>query len=123
MQRCLEEGQFDYILYLEDKLLGDYNQLLKYKESFWQKKSRVSWLKEGERSAWYFYQTAISRRHRSIIMRLKDSTREWLGNEERLGILAREFYYSLYRAESTAPLDDICYFLVSTKGTTEDSTG
>lgn len=106
IQRALSDGPSDYLSRLELDLLKEYDQLLKYEEAFWCQKSRITWLKLGERNTKVFHQTAISKR-RSLINRLKDLERNWTENIDKLRETARELYKSLYIAEQCTPLEEM----------------
>ncbi|KAF3651507.1 hypothetical protein FXO38_16581 [Capsicum annuum] len=61
-----------FLQQLENKLLFDYDGLLKCEEDFWKTKSRISWLTEGDANTAFFHSSTIDRRRRNRIIELKD---------------------------------------------------
>lgn len=50
---------------MENKLIVDFNEILKLEEIHWHQKSKVQWLQQGERNTKFFHATTISKRIRS----------------------------------------------------------
>ena len=44
---------------------------------FWQQKSRIKWLKDGDRNSKYFHSVVAECRSTSVIHRIKSSSGEW----------------------------------------------
>lgn len=81
-------------------------QPIKYEESYWCQKFRVTWLKTGERNTKFFHQTTVARRRNSIITRLKIDHGEWIDNEQEPAEMAKKFYENLYKAGQGSPVDE-----------------
>ncbi|XP_026429771.1 uncharacterized protein LOC113326219 [Papaver somniferum] len=56
--------------------LVDYLRLLKLEETFWRKKSRISWLRERDMNTRFFHTSTLTRRKRNSIVMLKDDKGE-----------------------------------------------
>jgi hypothetical protein len=52
-------------------------ELLYREEMLWLQRSRVTWLKEGDRNTKFFYQKAVWRARRNKIKKLKDNDGSW----------------------------------------------
>jgi len=50
----------------------DWENLCKQEETFWRQKSRVQWLKEGERNTRFFHRSTIENRSHNRISSIKD---------------------------------------------------
>jgi hypothetical protein len=62
----------------EIRQLSNYmNELLYKEEMMWLQRSRVSWLKEGDRNTKYFHQRAVWRARKNNIKKLKDDAGVW----------------------------------------------
>ena len=53
---------------------ADLNEDLAWEETFWRQKSRVAWLKDGDRATKFFMVSTVTRRRQSYIQSLKDET-------------------------------------------------
>lgn len=59
------------------KLKKDLSEAYKSKEVYWQQKSRVQWLKEGDKNTAFFHISTSNRRRKNKISRLKRANGEW----------------------------------------------
>jgi hypothetical protein len=53
------------------------NELLYKEEMLWLQRSRVTWLKEGDRNTRFFHQKAVWRARKNKIKKLKESDGSW----------------------------------------------
>ena len=51
---------------------ADLNEVLDKEEIFWRKKSRVTWLRDGDRATKFFMASTVTRRRRNFIQFLKN---------------------------------------------------
>lgn len=56
-----------------DSLQQDLEDLYKHEEIFWKQKSRVEWLKEGERNTRFFHKSTMDHSSHNKILKLKDT--------------------------------------------------
>ena len=66
---------------LKRKLKEAYDE----EELFWSKKSRVQWLKEGDKNTHFFHSSVKGRRKRNKMQRLQREDRTWTTSEEEIG--------------------------------------
>ncbi|XP_038972451.1 uncharacterized protein LOC120104769 [Phoenix dactylifera] len=53
-------------------LLSLHDSLLRQQEIFWRQKSRIQWIREGDRNTSFFHQAVVIRRHRNRIRAIRD---------------------------------------------------
>eukprot|EP00253_Pinus_taeda_P001536 PITA_01536 len=58
---------------LTDALQEEWENRCLQEEIFWRQKSRIQWIKEGERNTKFFHKTTIAHRPHNIITKIKDS--------------------------------------------------
>lgn len=92
--------EFICLANLEADLLKELDIILEQEELLWRQKSRVSWLKAGERNTCFFHASTIIRRPRNRIWRLHDSNGVWCEDEQQLRNMENNFYRNLYTSES-----------------------
>jgi hypothetical protein len=68
----------------EDQLLSQLEQRRQQEEILWKQKSRVQWLKEGEKNTKFFHRTMIHRRHINRITHLEDEHGNLLRENSRI---------------------------------------
>jgi hypothetical protein len=68
----------------EEQLLSHLEQRRQQEEILWRQKSRVQWLKEGEKNTKFFHRTMIHRRHINRITHLEDEHGNLLREHSRI---------------------------------------
>ena len=76
---------------------------LKAEEMFWRQKSKVLWLREGDRNSKYFHALVKQRRARNKITQLLDDNGNVVEDEERLVAIATSYFRQTF--ESSNPED------------------
>ncbi|TYH01219.1 hypothetical protein ES288_A09G040200v1 [Gossypium darwinii] len=72
--------------------------LLDTEEKFWAQRSRVMWLKEGDRNTRFFHVRATNRRKKNNIARLKDTNDSWRDNNVDICKAIREYFQLLFKS-------------------------
>jgi hypothetical protein len=67
----------------------------KQKEILWRQKSRVLWLREGERNSKFFHNSMIQRRHQNKITSLRDNQGNKVNNHQDIQSELMQYYSSL----------------------------
>lgn len=81
---------------------------------YWSMRSRISWLKRGDRNTKYFHATMIQRRYRNRISILKLEDETWCKDAEVLKSHINSFYQALYESSGDRnyqPVIDQCLVL------------
>lgn len=76
-RRCLALSKSRDLIKLEAKLRKELNEIIAQEELLWYQKSRVDWLRDGDRNTSYFHLSTIARRWRNKISAIKDSPSEY----------------------------------------------
>ncbi|XP_048608961.1 uncharacterized protein LOC125584486 [Brassica napus] len=83
--------------------LKELSDALKAEEMFWKQKSRVFWLREGDRNTKYFHALTKQRRARNKITQLLDAHGNVVEDEEGLVAIATSYFRQIF--ESSNPED------------------
>ncbi|KAK4252603.1 hypothetical protein QN277_014354 [Acacia crassicarpa] len=75
-------------------------------ERYWWQRSRITWLKCGDRNSKFFHNSVIQRRQRNKILRLKNEQGCWLEEKEDINRLFCEFYRGLFKSGGSRPLEE-----------------
>ena len=75
------------------------DELLYREEIMWMQRSRIAWLREGDRNTKFFHRRASVRRRKNRVRRLKRGDGSWTSNDEEMGEMATDFFRSLYTRE------------------------
>jgi len=81
-QRIINEGRTEESSVKEGIILGKLEERRKQEEVLWREKSRIKWLKEGERNTRFFHQTMVHHRQRNIIFSIKNENGERIVEQE-----------------------------------------
>nr|DAD45062.1 TPA_asm: hypothetical protein HUJ06_003292 [Nelumbo nucifera] len=82
----------------ELSLRVELNHLLEAEELYWKQRSRVTWLREGDRNTSFFHISTSNWRRRNSIQWLQSSTGSWTTDKEEIVATVREFYEHLYKS-------------------------
>ncbi|CAL9009767.1 unnamed protein product, partial [Prunus brigantina] len=96
IQRSLCHRPNCFLTQLEEALLSEYNIILDQEALFWQQKSRVKWLQEGDRNTKFFHLSTIVRRRRNKIEKLKNDAGIWVEEAIELKKLAVDYFTGLF---------------------------
>ncbi|XP_056855051.1 uncharacterized protein LOC130504459 [Raphanus sativus] len=84
-------------------VLKELSDALKAEEMFWKQKSRVFWLREGDRNTKFFHALTKQRRARNKITQLLDENGNIVEDEEGLVAIATSYFRQIF--ESSNPQD------------------
>jgi hypothetical protein len=86
----------------------DYMQELLYREQMlWLQRSRVTWLKEGDRNTNFFHQKAIWRARKNKIKKLKDDDGIWQEVPSDMERMATSYFQELFTRDPSLNPDDL----------------
>ena len=83
--------------------LKERSAALKAEEMFWRQKSRILWLREGDRNSKHFHVLVKQRRARNMITQLLDENENVVEDEEALVAIATSYFRQIF--ESSNPED------------------
>ena len=72
-KQIIEQGNNEQIQEEEKRIKQQLEERYAQEETLWQQKSRVQWLKEGEKNTIFFHRSTIQRRHINRITKLEDA--------------------------------------------------
>lgn len=82
VQRALSLKHDRRLIKLGSKLRHDLDEILDREEVMWYQKSRVEWLKNGDRNTTFFHLSTIARRWKNKITAIKNEIGDWLYEKE-----------------------------------------
>ncbi|KAK1682165.1 hypothetical protein QYE76_043013 [Lolium multiflorum] len=77
------------------------NEMLYREEMMWLQRSRISWLKEGDRNTRYFHRHAVWRARKNKIKGLEDSDGNWHTDTGEMRNLATDYFRHLFTADQS----------------------
>jgi hypothetical protein len=96
-----KQGQLDSLRSLTDEasmaarigIEKEMDELLCREEIMWMKRSRIAWLREGDRDTKYFHRRASKRRRKNRIRRLRREDGTWTSDPAEMENMARAFFF------------------------------
>lgn len=120
LKKQLDSVQNDDLISSEDELEIKFKLCATYREDelYWKQKSRILWLRGGDRNTRYFHAKTKQRRARNRITRLKNSMGEWVHTEEEIEAVAAGYFPELFTSSNPDTIEESIRFI--TASVTED---
>ena len=74
------------------------DELLLKQEIYWAQRSRVAWLKHGDKNTKFFHTKASQRQRKNYIQGIKDKHDRWVEEVEDIGVVASDYFENMFRA-------------------------
>lgn len=105
LKQQLDAAQNDESISSEEDLELKWKLCAAYKEEelYWKQKSRVLWLRDGDRNTRYFHAKTKQRRARNRITQLKNSMNQWVHTEEDIEAVASDYFQHLFTSSNPNP--------------------
>ncbi|KAL9674104.1 hypothetical protein QQ045_030374 [Rhodiola kirilowii] len=81
----------------EGRLSADLDQWLLREEVLWMQRSRISWLKSGDRNTKYFHACANQRHKKNWIKELRDARGYICSDKDKFTLIAAEYFDDIFR--------------------------
>ncbi|XP_040245505.2 uncharacterized protein [Aegilops tauschii subsp. strangulata] len=88
---------------VQDKL----NELLYKEEMLWLQRSRINWLREGDRNTKFFHGKVVWRAKKNKITKLKDANGNWISSPAELESLATAYFQDLFTRDANLNPEEI----------------
>ena len=79
-------------------------------ETYWKQRSRVSWLKEGDRNSGYFHAATLQRKCCNKITKIDRGNDSWAETESEVQSLFLDFFSQLFHASDNLEWGDVFHF-------------
>ena len=86
--------------------LKELSDALKAEEMFWKQKSRIFWLREGDRNTKFFHALIKQRRARNRITQLLDANGNVIEDEEGLVTIATSYFTQIFEASNPEDIEE-----------------
>lgn len=90
------------LLKLEQILRKEIKEVLFQEEILWKQKSRIEWIRKGDKSTKFFHLTTLIKRLRNKIDCLMNEDGDWVSDKEQLKDLAINYYSKLFSPEDNS---------------------
>jgi hypothetical protein len=94
-----------------DQLRDRMDELLYREQMMWLQRSRISWLKEGDRNTKFFHRKATSRAKKNKIKLLKKDNGEVTKEKKEMESMARDFFQQLYNADPNVQPEGLLHLI------------
>ena len=102
-ERLVKENNYEEVLRLKSEL----NVLLDKEEQMWHQRSRVQWIKSGDKNTRFFHGTATNRKRKNFIKGLRDADGNWQSEEAAFTKVLIDFYVELFTTSNPQNLESV----------------
>ena len=90
------------------KLLEDeVNQLLDKEAKMWRQRSKIAWLRDGDRNTRFFHSNAFQRSRWNYITKLHDANEGWCSSQDQVNAAIVDFYQNLFTSSSPSNFEEV----------------
>ena len=82
------------------------DELLQKQEIYWAQRSRISWLRHGDKNTKFFHSKASQRRRKNHIRGIKNSQGQWVEELEEVVAVASDYFDNLFQAGVSDRLEE-----------------
>lgn len=82
----------------KSELMAQLQSLLSQEEAFWKQRSKIVWLKEGDRNTSFFHRKASNRRRKNTIHGLFDNQCQWFEDDDGLEHVVTSYFTDMFSA-------------------------
>ena len=93
LEELTEENRVEFLVTSKNL-----DALLLKQEIYWVQRSRISWLKHGDKNTKFFHSKASQRRRRNWIQGIKNSEEVWVKDGEDITRVALDYFDNLFQA-------------------------
>ncbi|XP_061993936.1 uncharacterized protein LOC133711869 [Rosa rugosa] len=97
MSKPFEPSQFEEQKALQFRL----NELLTINETYWRQRSRIQWLKEGDRNTPFFHRRASNRRSRNKVTGITNEEGMWTSDPDQISETLVRYYENIFHTEGS----------------------
>ena len=90
-----------------NELRKDINLMLDDEEVWWQQRSRVQWLGEGDRNTKYFHHRDSERRRKNAILGLWNDVGLWCDSKEDVVRTVLSYFEGVYSSSNPSQLEEV----------------
>nr|XP_023887038.1 uncharacterized protein LOC111999151 [Quercus suber] len=89
------------------RLEQEINLLLDHEAQMWSQRSKIQWLRDGDRNTWYFHSKASERRRRNYIKGLYNREGRWCTDQSSMVDTVVDFYQDLCTSSNPTSFETI----------------
>ena len=73
----------------------------------WRQRSKIPWLRDGDRNTRFFHSKASQRRRRNYITKLHDANGGWCSSQDQVNATIVDFYHNLFTSGSPSNFKEV----------------
>ena len=82
-------------------------ELVAQENTYWHQRSKISWMKDGNRNSKFFHAMASQRKRSNEILMLQDSSSKWHSQQFDLQRVASDYFQSIFTSASTSSVQHV----------------
>ena len=83
------------------------NYHISQEEIYWRQRSRISWMRDGDRNTRFFHECASQRKRKNEILRLRNQDGNWVANREEMSGLVNHYFHNMFTSSNPMGIDQV----------------
>ena len=83
------------------------NHLISQEEIYWRQRSRISWMKDGDRNTKFFHECASQRKRNNEINRLRNQHGDWVSDKSKMEGMVNNYFYNLFTSSNPVGIPNV----------------
>uniref|UniRef100_A0A2N9EM59 Reverse transcriptase domain-containing protein n=1 Tax=Fagus sylvatica TaxID=28930 RepID=A0A2N9EM59_FAGSY len=83
------------------------NHLISQEEIYWRQRSRISWMKDGDRNTKFFHECASQRKRKNEISRLRNQYGDWVLDKTEMEGMVNNYFNNLFTSSNPVGIPNV----------------
>jgi hypothetical protein len=90
-----------------NEIRKELNHLISQEEIYWRQRSRISWMKDGDRNTKFFHECASQRKRKNEISYLRNQHGDWVSDKSEMEGIVHNYFHNLFTSSNPVGIPNV----------------